>query len=88
MTDEDPDDPIFKKLEQLRIEVHRKDMMKKIDAQEAEKQRSKMKMIEQAGGGSAFKSSKKGKQGLGITTDHYGNLIQINRKGIRFSHLA
>ena len=46
-----------------------------------------MKMIEQAGG-SAFKSQKKGNQGLGITTDHYGNLIQINRKGVRFNQLA
>ena len=46
-----------------------------------------MRMIEQAGG-SAFKNQKKGGQGLGITTDHYGNLIQINRKGIRFNHLA
>lgn len=35
-----------------------------------------------------MKNSKSGKQGPGITTDYFGNLIQINRKGIRFNNLA
>ena len=25
---------------------------------------------------------------MGLTTDHNGNLIQINRKGVRFTHMA
>ena len=31
-----------------------------------------------------MKDMKRGGKGMGITTDHNGNLIQINRKGVRF----
>ena len=53
--EEDPDDPIVQKLEKLRIEMQKKEMLRKIDAAENAKM-SKMKMrIESVGGGSAQK---------------------------------
>ena len=85
---EDPDDPIVQKLEKLRIEMQKKEMLRKIDAAENAKLNKKMMKIESSGGGSNQKSMKPGGKGMGLTTDHNGNLMQINRKGIRFIGLA
>ena len=84
--EEDPEDPIAQKLAELRAEMAKKELLKKIDQQENAKQHKRLMKIESVGGAQR-QEMKRGGKGLGLTTDHNGNLIQISKRNLKFSHI-